>query len=405
MEADIDLPMSKNNNRKRGDRSVDFELPDELRILKETVRRFVDREIIPIEREAYEGYELKPEVRADLESKAKDIGLALFDVPEEYGGLGMGLLARCVVWEEMGRTIAIPTRGASIFGPAVSPILYHLNDEQKQKYLFPVIAGEKLACFAQTEPDAGGDPGGMRTTAVRDGNEYVINGNKRFISHAHTADFAQVMAATDRSKGSRGGISAFLVDMDTPGVTVTRRQRTMMDDEPCEMTFDNVRVPPENLIGEEGQGFAFGQQWITAGRMRHGARGLGVAERCMELAGKYATERVTFGEPLSNRQAVQWMLVDSWMECHTIRLLVHHAAWRADQGEDIRYESYMAKIMGDEMAFRVCDRAMQVHGGIGLTTDLPIEKLWRDSRSMVITEGPPEILRMALSRQFFREYA
>ena len=383
---------------------MDFELPEELRILKETMRRFVDREIIPIEREAYDGYELKPDVRADLETKAKDLGLALFDVPEEYGGLGMGLLARCVVWEEMGRTIAIPTRGASIFGPSVSPILYHLNEEQKQKHLYPVIAGEKQACFAQTEPDAGGDPGGMRTTAVREGNEYVINGNKCFISHAHTADFAQVMAATDRSKGSRGGISAFLVDMDTPGVAVTRRQKTMMDDEPCEMVFDNVRVPVENIIGEEGQGFAFGQQWITAGRMRHGARALGVAERCMEMAGKYATERVTFGEPLSNRQAVQWMLVDSWMESHTIRLLVHRAAWRADKGEDIRQESYMAKIMGDEMAFRVCDRAMQVHGGIGLTTDLPIEKLWRDSRSMVITEGPPEILRMALSRQFFREY-
>lgn len=384
---------------------MDFELPEELRMLKETVRRFVDREIIPIEREAYDGYELKLDVRADLEAKAKEIGLWLFDVPEEYGGLGMGLLARCVVWEEMGRTIAIPTRGGSIFGPPVSPILYFLNDQQKEKYLYPVIAGEKRCCFAQSEPDAGGDPGSMRTTAVREGNEYVINGNKRFISHAHNSEFAQVMAATDRSKGSRGGISAFLVDMDTPGVTVTRRQQTMMDDEPCEMTFDDVRVPPENMIGEEGQGFAFGQHWITAGRIRHGARALGVAERCMEMAGKYATERVTFGEPLSNRQAVQWMMVDSWMECHTIRLLVHRAAWRFDQGEDIRQESYMAKIMGDEMAFRVCDRTMQVHGGIGLTTDLPIEKLWRDSRSMVITEGPPEILRMALSRQFFREYA
>ena len=316
----------------------------------------------------------------------------------------MGLLARCVVWEEMGRTIAIPTRGGHIFGPVVSPILYYLNDEQKERFLWPTLRGELRSCFAQTEPDAGGDPGSMRTTAVRDGDHYVINGYKRFITSADKADFAQVQAATDRAKGSRGGISTFLVDMKAPGVKLVRAQETMMDDRPWEIAFENVRVPVENRIGEEGDGFRFGQAWITAGRMRHAARGIGVAERCMELAGKYTNERVTFGRKLSERQAVQFMLVDSWMETKALRLLVHNTAARADAGEDIRYESYMAKVMGDELAFRVCDRTMQVHGGIGLTTDLPIEKLWRDSRSMVITEGPPEILRMALARGFYREY-
>jgi len=383
---------------------MDYELPEELRMLKETVRRFVDREIIPVEREAYEGHQLKPDYRARFEEKAKEIGLWMYDVPEEYGGLGMGLLARCVVWEEMGRTIAIPTRGGHIFGPVVSPILYYLNDEQKERYLWPVLRGERRCCFAQTEPDAGGDPGGMRTTAVKDGNEYVINGYKRFITGADKADFAQVQAATDRSKGSRGGISTFLVDMDTPGIKLVRPQETMMDDRPWEIAFENVRVPPENMIGAEGEGFKFGQTWITAGRMRHAARGIGVAERCMELAGKYSNERETFGQKLSARQAVQFMLVDSWMETRQLRLLVYNVAARFDAGEDIRYDSYMAKIAGDELAFRVCDRAMQIHGGIGLTTDLPIEKLWRDSRSMVITEGPPEILRMALARGFYREY-
>jgi acyl-CoA dehydrogenase len=383
---------------------MDYELPEELRMLKETIRRFVDREIIPIERDAYDGHNLKPDVRAKLEEKAKEIGMWMYDIPEEYGGQGMGLLAKCVVWEEMGRTIAIPTRGAHIFGPVVSPILYHLNEEQKQKYLLPVIRGERWGAFAQTEPDAGGDPGGMRTTAVRDGNGYVINGYKRFITSADKADFFQVMAATDRSKGSRGGISAFLVDVDTPGVTLVRPQQTMMDDRPWEISFEDVKVPADNIIGEEGDGFKFGQTWITAGRMRHAARGIGVAERCMELAGKYTNERVTFGKKLSERQAVQFMMVDSWMETKSLRLFVHNTAARAEAGEDIRYDSYMAKIMGDELAFRVCDKTMQVHGGIGLTTDLPIEKLWRDSRSMVITEGPPEILRMALARAFYREY-
>jgi acyl-CoA dehydrogenase len=383
---------------------MDTELPEELRMLKETLRRFVDREIIPVEREAYDGHQLKPEFRARFEEGAKKIGLWMFDVPEEYGGLGMGLLARSVVWEEMGRTIAIPTRGGHIFGPPVSPILYFLNDEQKERYLWPVLRGELRSCFAQTEPDAGGDPGSMRTTAVRDGDHYVINGNKRFITGADKADFAQLQAATNLEKGSRGGISTFLVDMDTPGIELVRAQKMMMDDCPWEISLQDVRVPVANMIGEEGEGFKFGQAWITAGRMRHAARALGVAERCMELAGSYTNQRVTFGKKLSERQAVQFMMVDSWMETKSLRLFVYHTAARFDAGEDIRYDSYMAKIMGDEHAFRVCDRTLQVHGGIGLTTDLPIEKLWRDSRSMVITEGPPEILRMVTARAFYREY-
>lgn len=275
---------------------MDYELPEELRMLKETLRRFVDREIIPIEREAYEGHQLKPEVRASLEDKAKELGLWMFDVPEKYGGMGMNLLAKCVVWEEMGRTIAIPTRGGHIFGPAVSPILYFLNDAQKEKYLHPVLKGEKKCAFAQTEPDAGGDPGGMRSTAVRDGDHYIINGNKRFITGADKADFFQLQAATDRSKGSRGGISTFLIDADTPGLELVRYQQMMMDDRPWEISLQDVRVPVENMIGEEGEGFKFGQAWITAGRIRHAARGIGVAERCMELTGSYTNQRETFGE-------------------------------------------------------------------------------------------------------------
>ncbi|MEL0022188.1 MAG: acyl-CoA dehydrogenase family protein, partial [Rickettsiales bacterium] len=207
---------------------MDLELPEELRLLKETVRRFVDRELIPIERDTLEGPKLKADIQTELEEKAKAIGLWLYDVPKEYGGQGLGLLARAVVWAELARTIALPTRNINIFGPTVSPILYFLNDEQKDRYLYPVLRGELRHCFAQTEPDAGGDPGNMRTTAVRDGDHYVINGLKRFITAAGDADFAQVIAATDREKGSRGGISAFLVDMKAPGVKLLRQQETMM---------------------------------------------------------------------------------------------------------------------------------------------------------------------------------
>ena len=383
---------------------MDFQLPEELSLLKDNVRKFVDAELIPIERDVCDGHKIKPEMRTMLEEKAQALGLWLFDVPVEHGGQGLGLLAKAVVWTELARTIALPTRAASIFGPLVSPILFHLNDEQKEHYLYPVIRGEKVSCFVQTEPDAGGDPGAMRTTAVRHGDEYVINGTKRFITNADASDFAQVFAATDREKGSRGGISAFLVDMDTPGIKLLRQQETMMDDRPWEIAFDDVRVPAENLIGEEGEGFKHAQNWISEGRVRHGARGIGVIERCLELGASYAKQRVTFGQPLADRQAVQWMLVDMYTELHQLRLMVHQAAWKADQGGDIRYESYMCKYFGDTKSFEAADRCMQIHGGLGLTTDLPIEKMWRDQRSFIITEGPTEILKMALARQVLREY-
>ncbi len=384
---------------------MNFELPEELQMLKRTLCRFVDKEIIPIERDAYEGPEMKPEVRARLEAKTREMGLWLLAVPKEHGGQGLGLLGMAVVWEEMGRTIALPTRQPQIFGPEVSPILYFLDDQQKEEYLYPVIRGEKKACFAQTEPDAGGDPGAMRTTAVRREDHYVINGFKRFITGAATADFAQVMAATDRAKGSHGGITAFLVDMDTPGVKIVRAQKTMMDDEPYEVAFENVGVPAWKRIGKEGEGFKFAQHWINVGRIRHGARALGVMERCLEMGARYAKQRMTFGQLLAERQAVQWMLVDSWVELQTLRLLVYRTAWKFDHGQDVRHDAYVVKMVGDRQSFLCADRCLQIHGGTGLTTDLPIEKFWRDQRSMMITEGPEEILRMALARHVLQQYA
>lgn len=384
---------------------MDFQLPEDLRMMKETLRRFIDAEVIPIEREAYDGHEMVPEIRARLEARARELGIWMIDVPEDYGGMGLGLLARVLVWEETGRTIAFPRRKPWIFGHDASPILLRfLRDDQKEKYLWPCLRGEKYAAFAQTEPDAGGDPASMKTTAVRDGGEYVINGMKRFVTGADRADFAQVICVTDREKGARGGISCILVDMDTDGVEVLRRQETMMDDLPCEVGFRDARVPAENLVGKEGDGFRMAQNWITFGRMRHGALGLGTMERCLELGASYAGQRVTFGEKLADRQAVQWMLVDTYAERHQLRLMLYDAAARYDRGEDIRYLTYMCKYLGDRLGFTAADRCLQIHGGIGLTTDLPIEKLWRDARSFMITEGPEEILKMALARQVLREY-
>src|SRR5438552_13130506 len=246
---------------------MDFELPEELRMFKASLRRFVDHELIPIERQTVtaEGEEIRPEYVARFEQRARDLGIWMMEVPEEYGGAGLSLFQRAIVIEELSRTIALPARGEGITGPSVRAILDTLTGEMREKYLLPVLRGEKRVCFAQTEPDAGSDPGGMRTTAVRDGDHYVINGTKRFISGANKASFMQLMVATDRSKGSHGGISCFLVDMDTPGVKLGTSYQTMMRDRPWQLVLDNVRVPAEHLLGAEGQGFAPAQQSLGAG--------------------------------------------------------------------------------------------------------------------------------------------
>ena len=369
----------------------------ELNEFRRSLRRFVERELMPFERRAMSAAD-----RVAIQRKTKDAGFWLLAVPEELGGQGLGLSGMAVFWHEISRTTAVPARDHSLFGPVPGPILLSLTGAQKQRYLDPVLAGQKATCFAQTEPDAGADPASMRTRAERKGPDYVINGVKRFITDADKADFAQLMVVTDQAKGAHGGISCFLVDMDRPGVRISAKHQTMMGDAPCEIVFDNVHVPAENRVGEEGQGFAAAQRWLNEGRIRHGARACGVAERCLDMALDYAKQRKTFGEPLAERQGVQWILADCFTELHATKLMVRDAAAKLDAGEDVRAETFMVKIYGDEMGFRVADRCLQLHGGIGLTTELPLEKLWRDQRSFMITEGPTEVLRTALAKLILR---
>lgn len=369
----------------------------ELEEFRRSLRRFVERELMPFERRTMSALE-----REEIQHKAKEAGFWLMDVPEDLGGQGIGLGGMTVFWHEISRTTAVPARDHSLFGPVPGPILLSLKGAQKDRYLDPLLAGKKVACFAQTEPDAGADPASMRTRAERDGSHYVINGVKRFITHADKADFAQVMAVTDPAKGARGGISCFLVDMDTPGVKIAAKHQTMMGDAPCELVFENARVAADNRVGDEGQGLAIAQRWIGEGRLRHGARACGVAERCLEMTLDYVKQRKTFGEPLAERQGVQWILADCFTELHATKLMVRDAAAKIDAGEDARAETFMVKIYGDEMGFRVADRCLQLHGGIGLTTELPLEKLWRDQRSFMITEGPTEVLRTALAKLILR---
>jgi len=383
---------------------MDFNLPEELQMLKDTVRKFVDKELIPIEMHTIENMELKPDIREKLEKKTKEMGLWMFDVPEEYGGGGLGSLAQVLVWEELSRTVALPSRGQGIFGPEVRPILYALNPEQKKRFMDPVLRGEKKLCFMQTEPDAGSDPASMKTRAVRQGDHYIINGTKRFITGAGEADIGQLMAVTDPAKGAHGGISCFMVDMKTPGLTLVTRYKTMMGEEPWHITFDDMKVPAENIVGKEGEGFKLAQKWLGIGRLKHGARALGVAERCIEMGASYSKQRITFGKPLSERQGITFKLADSYVELHAARLMVYQAAWKNDQKQDIRNEAYMAKLFADEMSFRVVDRVLQIHGGIGLTLDLPLAKWFVDQRSRMITEGASEVMRMVIAREVLRKY-
>lgn len=370
----------------------------EYRALQGLLRRFVDRELIPLEPKLDADGQLPPAPFEEVRDRAKAAGIWMPDVPEDLGGGGLDLRGMVVFWQEISRTVAVPARDHSVFGPTPGPILLKLEGELARRYRDPVLRGEKVSCFAQTEPDAGSDPRGMRTRAIRDGDHYIVSGTKRFITHAERADFAQVMVRVP-NPGGKDRIACLLVDMDVPGVQIGARHRTMMDDTPCEIVFEDARVPVANRVGDEGDGFAIAQDWINQGRLRHAARACGVIRRCIDDLAAYAKQRRTFGAPLADRQALQWTLADAEIAYHSIQLMVHDAAARLDAGEDARFQTYMLKAHGDETGFRIVDRCLQFYGGLGLTLDMPIQKFWRDQRSFMITEGPIEVMRMAIARE------
>ncbi|GHE36069.1 acyl-CoA dehydrogenase [Streptosporangium violaceochromogenes] len=379
-----------------------FDLPLELKDLRTVVRQFVARELIPLE-QVVGPQQITPDHVRLLRGPIEAMGLWQLDLSEEFGGPGLDLLARCVVYEEIGRTSVLPMRGlACLFGPRVGPILEQCNEEQRGRFLYPAIRGELKICFAQTEPEAGSDPAAVRTRAVRRGDTYVLNGSKRFITDAWQSDYAQVLCQLDDGRGT-DTMGMLMVDLASPGVAHGRREPTMMGDAPSEVTFQDVAVPVTNLLGEAGKGFALSQRWLSEGRIkRQGALCLGIAQRSLDLMLDYARGRTTFGRPLADRQAIQFMIADSALELDAARLMVHSAAARFDRGEDVRNASYMVKMSSVETACRIVDRALQVHGGVGLTHELPLEYWYRQTRSMRITEGSHEVLRWVLGRNLVR---
>ena len=385
------------------DTAPDHNLPEELLMFRDSIRRFVERELMPLERFVTIDGKLPPEHEAEAAAKAKAAGFWLMDVPEDLGGANLGLSALAIFWEEIARTTAVSARDHGIFGPTIGPILLSLKGEMRERYLMPVVRGELKACFAQTEPDAGSDPAAMRTRAERVGSGWKITGNKRYITKAGTADFAQVMAVTNPELGARGGISCFIVDMNMPGVSIGPAEMTMMGDTPYEIFFDNVELPAENLIGEEGKGFALAQHYINHGRIRHGAHACGAMARSLEMTAAYVKQRRTFGALLADRQGVQWMLADGYMALHAARLMVYDAAAKVDAGIEARIETFMAKITGVESGFKVIDDCLQLHGGMGLTRETPLERYWRDLRSFRITEGPTEVLKTTMARAILKK--
>ncbi len=377
---------------------MDFAIPEELRMLRDSARRFVAEELMPLEAQYANDADIPDEVRASLQEKAKVLGFWIFDLPEEYGGGGVGAFGMCLVFEELAKCNVPSFRAPTVFTPYLGPVLFKCNPVQKEKYLFPVIRGEKRTCFALTEPSGGSDPSQMRTVAAREGDHYRINGSKIYITGADKADFIQLFART--GQGPRGAeVTCFLIDRDTPGVRLGQNFELISPDRPWELVFEDVLIPAGQIVGSVGGGWDLAREFLDMGRLIHGPKAIGRAERALELAVSYANERKTFGEPLAKRQAIQWMIADSTVELHAARTMTYHAAWKADQGMDYHFEASAVKLYADEMLVRVVDRAIQIHGGMGLSRELPLELMFRDARSRTITEGSSEMQRIIIASE------
>ncbi len=385
---------------------MEFGLSEEVLMMRGAVRQFVERELLPLEREyEYDEVNLPREKRAELFQQVTDIGLGGLFVPKEYGGPGIGFVERVAVQEEIHATLV----GYCAFGRPVYEGLALCTPEQKEEYLIPALWGLKLAHAGISEPITGADPSMIETYAEYRNGKYVINGRKTFISGADESDFL-LMYARMRGTEGREGITCFLVDTDLPGFNIERHIPVMglptgvFGDKPCEVSLENVEVSEDKILGETGKGWEILQSSLGAVRLVFGPRNVALGERCLKMSRDYATSRTTFGRLLSDRQAVQWMLADSAIAIESLRWMGFHSAWKLDRGLDARTEIAMLKVFGTEMLEQVSDRAIQIHGAIGISKDLPLERIYRGARADRIVDGPNEVHRAVIARNITRGY-
>lgn len=380
---------------------MDLELSEEQRLITETVRKFVREEIVPLEADLDpDASELEAPDYERLVAMVKQMGFYGLDIPEEFGGPGIDLVTRTLMAIEMSQHRAgLYAPCYDVFGGAGLAQLFEANDDQKERYLFPTLRGEKHGFFGLTEPSGGSDPArAIETTAVLDGDEWVLNGAKIFISGADVADYGIVFARTDANAG-RQGITCFIVDTDMPGFHVRRIVHTLRSTRyATELQFDNLRVPRTNVLGEPNKGFAIANDRLSRQRIPYAAGCIGVAVAAQAMTIAYANQRKTFGDFLATRQGVQWMIVDNEIDIRTARWLTLEAADRAEKKQPYRTEAAAAKLVATEASGRVVDRAMQIHGGYGMTKDLPLERWYREIRIRRIGEGPSEVQRLIMAR-------
>ncbi|WP_332768429.1 acyl-CoA dehydrogenase family protein [Phenylobacterium sp.] len=366
--------------------------------LIDTVRRFVTERLRPLEAKVSEDDAIPDEVLAEM----RELGLYGLSIPEEFGGLDLSMEDECLVAVELGRTspafrsafgtnVGIGSQGLVMFG----------TEEQKAKYLPGIASGEIITSFALTEPEAGSDSANVQTKAVRDGDHYVLNGVKRFITNANKAHLFTVMTRTDPSKPGAGGVSAFLVERDLPGLSVGKPEKKMGQQGAhiCDVNFDNVRVPVENRLGREGEGFKVAMQVLDRGRLHISAVCIGVAERLIADSVAYATERKQFGQAISNFQLIQGMIADSKTESLAAKALTMETARKRDAGQSVTMEAAAAKYFASEMVGKVADRAVQIFGGAGYVADHGIERFYRDVRIFRIYEGTSQVQQVVIARE------
>ncbi|MGA0601703.1 acyl-CoA dehydrogenase family protein [Caulobacter sp. KR2-114] len=381
---------------------MDFELSEEHRMLKDLVGRFVRDELMPLEagvlaREAEgKGLYLDAAENARLDDISKSLGLWGLDAPEDIGGSDLPAVAMVGVEEEIGRTVTPYTFPPD--SPNLRMLMATVNERQRVAYLEPYVRGETISAIGISEPGAGGDPAGMITRAERDGDDWIINGRKIWISRAAEADFTILMAVSDKEKGARGGISAFLVDKGTPGFNVLRRIPMIGGAATYEVALEDCRVEGWKLLGTEGNGFAPMQLRLGTRRVQMAAWSIGMAQRALEMICEYAPQRKTFGLPLSERQAIQWWVADAATRIHACRLMTYDCAWKLDQGRDVRQEISMIKAYATEMAWEVVDRAMQTFGAMGMTKEMPLQLMASKIRTMRIYDGPTEVHKWVVAR-------